>query len=51
MGLFDSFKNKAADTRYAAVSDMISFGLEWREKYLANYAIKNKIIAILYFLF
>ena len=41
MGLFDFFKNKAADTRYAAVSDMISFGLEWREKYLANYAIKN----------
>lgn len=41
MGLFDFFKNKAADTRYATVSDMISFGLEWREKYLANYAIKN----------
>lgn len=41
MGLFDFFKNKAADTRYDAVSDMISFGLEWREKYLANYAIKN----------
>ena len=36
MCLFDYLKNKT--TGIVPIADMISFGLEWRDKYLANYA-------------
>lgn len=37
MGLFDRFKSP----KIAPVSDMISFAIEWRDKYLATFALKN----------
>lgn len=41
MGLFDFFKKRTANSGIVPIPDMISFGLEWREKFMEKCAIKN----------